>query len=202
MDDASSEYTSSFNQNTWAKRFAAAAIVQGAALVGLTAFLVLSQISFLKPEVSKVMAAGGAGTWLTFGYEIYIMVGVLGVAVSSVFYYYLGSAKSNASIALAWIHLFLMNIGIAAACGMMMYAGYIAGASLLPVNQGGKGYTALQAHELLIGQYVAPISVAILVVLAGVIAGGVGFILTYRKNQELLLKYAKPKTDSHDTAAA
>lgn len=193
----SSEFASFIN-NTWAKRFAAAAIVQGAALVGLTGFLILSQMSFLKPEVSKVMAAGSAGTWLTFGYEIYIVVGVIGAAVSSVFYHYLGSPSkgNNATIIVfGWIHLLLMNVGIAAACGMMMYAGYIAGASMLPISSGGKGYTALQAHELLIGQYVVPISVAILVVLAGVLAGGVGFMLTYRKNQELL-KHKKLGTGS------
>jgi len=52
----------------WTKRFIAAAIIQGAIIVALTAFLVLSQISFLKPEISRVIAEGGAGTWFTFGY--------------------------------------------------------------------------------------------------------------------------------------
>jgi hypothetical protein len=40
----------------------AAAIVQGAVVAGLTIFLVLGQVSFIKPEVSRVMTAGGAGT--------------------------------------------------------------------------------------------------------------------------------------------
>jgi hypothetical protein len=61
----------------WIKRFIGA-IIQGAIIVGLTAFLVLSQISILKPEVSRVIAAGGAGTWFTFGYITYIVVGVIG----------------------------------------------------------------------------------------------------------------------------
>jgi hypothetical protein len=59
--------------NPWTKRFIAAAIIaiiQGAIIVGLTAFLVLSQISLLKPEISRVIAARGAGTWFTFGYII------------------------------------------------------------------------------------------------------------------------------------
>ena len=64
------------------------AIIQGAIIVGLTVFLVLSQISILKPEVSRVIAAGGAGTWFTFGFLMYVIVGVIGVAVSA-FYYYL-----------------------------------------------------------------------------------------------------------------
>jgi hypothetical protein len=36
-----------------------------------------------------VIAAGGAGTWFTFGYVMYVVVGVIGVAVSAIFYYYL-----------------------------------------------------------------------------------------------------------------
>lgn len=44
----------------WTKRFIAAAIIQGAIIVALTAFLVLSQISLLKPEISRAIAAGGA----------------------------------------------------------------------------------------------------------------------------------------------
>jgi hypothetical protein len=45
----------------WTKRFIIAAIIQGAIIVGLTAFLVISQISFIKPEVSRVISAGNAG---------------------------------------------------------------------------------------------------------------------------------------------
>jgi hypothetical protein len=37
---------------------------------------------------------------------------------------------------LAWIHLLLMNFGTAAAMGMLMYAGYIGGAAMLPENVG------------------------------------------------------------------
>ena len=47
-------------KGVWTKRFMAAAIVQGAVVAGLTVFLVLGQASFMKPEVSRVMAAGGA----------------------------------------------------------------------------------------------------------------------------------------------
>ena len=57
-------------------------IIQGAIIVGLTVFLVLGQISILKQEVSRVIASGGAGTWFTFGYLSYIIVGVIGLAVS------------------------------------------------------------------------------------------------------------------------
>lgn len=175
--------TLSQQNGTWAKRFMAAAILQGAIVTGLTVVLLLGQASFMKPEVSRVMAAGGAGTWFTFGYMMYIIVGVMGVAVSALFYHYLenvlGKHIRGSAKALAWGHLVLMNIGTAAAMGLFMYAGYLGGASMLPENVGGQGFNAGQAHEILVS-FVEPISVAILVIVASVVAGGIGFLATYR----------------------
>lgn len=158
----------------WTKRFMAAAIVQGAIVTGLTVFLVLGQASF-KPEVSRVMPAGGAGTWFTFGYVMYIVVGIMGVAVSALFYHYienvLGKRIRRAAKALAWTHFVLMNVGTVAAMGLLMYAGYIGGASMLPQDVGGRGFNAGQAHEIL-ASFVEPIAAAILMIVAGVVAGG------------------------------
>jgi hypothetical protein len=171
------------SNGTWTKRFMAAAVVQGAVVAGLTVFLVLGQISFIKPEVSRVMAAGGAGTWFTFGYLAYIIVGVMGVAVSALFYHYLenvlGRHIRRSAKVLAWTHLVLMNVGTVAAMGLLMYAGYVGGASMLPTDVGGRGFNAGQAHEILV-TFVEPISAAILVIVAGVTAGGIGFLVTYR----------------------
>jgi hypothetical protein len=168
----------------WTKRFMAAAIVQGAVIAGLTVFLVLGQL-VLEPEISRVIAAGGAGTWFTFGYIMYIIVGVIGVAVSAVFYHYLenvlGKQIRRSANALAWVHLVLMNAGTAAAMGLLMYAGYLGGASMLPTEVGGSGFNAGQAHEILIA-FVEPISAAILLIVAGVVAGGTGFLATYRSH--------------------
>jgi hypothetical protein len=170
--------------SVWTKRFMVAAVIQGAVVVGLTFFFVLGQISYLKPEVSRVMAAGSAGTWLTFGYVMYIIVGVIGVAVSALFYHYLEGMMSRrlgrSGSVLAWIHLLLMNFGTAAAMGMLMYAGYIGGAAMLPENVGGKGLNAAEAHEVL-GPFTEPISIAILVILVGVMAGGLSFVVTYMR---------------------
>lgn len=173
------------NKGAWAKRFMAAAIVQGAIISGLTIFLVLGQISVIKPEISRVIAAGGAGTWFTLGFVMYIIVGVIGVAVSSLFYHYLENVVrkpiKRSGKALAWIHLILMNVGTVTAMALMMYAGYIGGASMLPEDVGGKGLNAGQAHELL-APFVEPIGAAILVIVAGVIAGGIGFLASYQSS--------------------
>jgi hypothetical protein len=175
--------------DAWARRFMAAAIVQGAIIVGLTIFLVLGQISIIKPEVSRVIAGGSAGTWFTFGYIIYIIIGVIGVAVSSLFYHYLGDRYGGgfgrASNGLAWTHLILMNVGVTAAAAMMMLAGYQGGAAMLPPASGGQGFDAGQAHEIM-GPFVEPIAVSILALMAGVIAGGVGFLMAYRRQSKFV----------------
>lgn len=186
--------------DTWARRFMAAAIIQGAAVVGLTIFLVLGQISIIKPEVSRVIAGGGAGTWFTFGYIAYIVVGVIGVAVSSLFYHYLGGGDRHASIGrassgLAWTHLILMNVGITAAAAMMMLAGYQGGAAMLPPAIGGQGFDAGQAHGI-IGPYVEPIAVSILVLMAGVIAGGAGFLMAYRRQSKKIMRQSDTRRDT------
>jgi hypothetical protein len=179
----------------WTKRFIAAAIVQGAIVVGLTAFLILSQMSILKPEISRVIASGGAGTWFTFGYFMYIVVGVIGVAVSAIFYYYAEGVLKKEILyrrnrivkGLAWSHFLLMNIGIVAAAGLLMYAGYAAGSAMLPETVGGKGFDANQAHEIL-APFVEPISAAVLVLLVGVTLGGIGFLfINYHKKRSFHL---------------
>jgi hypothetical protein len=169
----------------WTNRFIYAAIIQGAIIVGLTIFLVFSQISFLKPEISRVIAAGGAGTWFTFGYIMYVVVGVIGVAVSALFYYYLEKVlarpyNKRLTKLLAWTHLLLMNLGTTSAMGMLMYAGYIGGAAMLPEDVGGQGFNAGQAHQIL-SPFVEPIGIAIIILLLGIVLGGLGFLLTYNR---------------------
>ena len=148
------------HQVIWTRRFIIAAIIQGAIVVGLTIFLVLGQ---LKPEISRVIAAGGAGTWFTFGYLVYLIVGVIGVAVSAAFYHYvekdLGRKYNTKSKRIfAGGHLILMNLGAVASTGMLMYARYMAGAATLPVDVGGQGFNAGRAHGIL-APFVKPISV-------------------------------------------
>jgi hypothetical protein len=66
---------------------------------------------------------------------------------------------------------------------MLMLVGYQGGAAMLPPAIGGQGLDAGQAHEI-VGPYVEPIAVSILVLMAGVIAGGVGFLMAYRRQSK------------------
>lgn len=162
--------------NPWSRKFMVAAILQGAGIVGLTILLIIGQATFMKPEVSRVIAAGGVGTWFTFGYLIYLIVGVVGVAVSAVFY----GLGTKFSTILAYLHLILMNVGIAFAAGLLMYVGYVGGAASLPPDVGGSGLDSGQVHEI-IAPFVVPIAISILVVTLGTVLGGLGYLLAYRR---------------------
>jgi len=172
----------------WTRRFITAAIVQGAIIVGLTVFIIFGEISILKPGISRVIASGGAGTWFSLGYVMYIVVGVLGVAISALFYLYIERVLKkqykyhlSASV-LAWIHLILMNIGTTVTMSLLMVAGYAGGSAMLPSSVGGLGYNAGQAHEIL-APFVEPIAATILILIIGVICGGIGFLVISRKEK-------------------
>ncbi|MCL5068687.1 MAG: hypothetical protein M1368_10105 [Thaumarchaeota archaeon] len=164
----------------WSNRFVWAAIIQGLVATVLTVPIVLP---WVKPSVAMVMAGGSAGTWFTVGYLTYIMVGVIAVAVTALFYHHfevdLGKPYKGAANYLAWIHLILMNVGVAAAAYMMMYGGYYGGAALLSTAQGGLGQNAGWVHVNILAPLVDPIGYAIIVAGIGVLAGGLGYLINY-----------------------
>ncbi|MDG6999472.1 MAG: hypothetical protein JRN15_10195 [Nitrososphaerota archaeon] len=164
----------------WSNRFIWAAIIQGLAATLLTVPIVLPWVT---PSVAMVIAGGSAGTWFTVGYLTYIMVGVIAVAVTALFYHHfevdMGKRYRGASNYLAWIHLILMNVGVAAAAYMMMYGGYFGGAALMSTAQGGLGWNAGQVHTQILAPLVDPIGIAIIVAGIGVLAGGIGYFVNY-----------------------
>lgn len=125
--------------------------------------------------------------------------------MSSLFYHYLDVNMGSAAKALAWAHLVLMNVGASTATSMMIYGGYQAGAAMLPLDVGGRGLDAEQAHSTL-APFVLPIGASIMAILAGVVTGGAGFLMACRRKQSEEQKSARPpggtrRTDT-DTEAA
>ena len=167
----------------WTTRFMYAAIAQGLAAFVITALIVLP---IVKPSPAQIIASGSAGTWLTVGYLSYLVVGVMGVAVTALFYHIIENgmhkAVTGVSSGLAWAHFALMNVGVAAATWMLMYAGFIGGSGLLPASSGGGGLNAGQVHPTIVG-FVDPIGYAVIAVALGVLLGGIAFLLTIRKSQ-------------------
>jgi len=166
-------------RSKWAERFTVAAIVQGIVVLGMIGILLYLAV-FGSPEASRVVASGSAGTWLTVGFIGFLTVGVLGTAVSAVFYNYIESVRRKPVIGgLGWGHLLLMNAGALVASGLMMYAGYVGGSKLLPTSVGGGGLNAGVVHEFL-ADFVEPIAIAMAVGALGVLLGGIAYVWALR----------------------
>ena len=170
------------NPGKWSARFLWASVIQGLFAVIWTLFIVNP---WSTPSPSKIIAAGSAGTWFFTGYVLYVLVGVVAIAVTSFFYIYIeglrGKAYSGISNYLAWGHLLLMNIGVAASTWLLMYGGYSAGAALLPASQGGLGWNATQVHVNILQYYVNPVGILVWITALGALLGGLGYVLTSRK---------------------
>jgi hypothetical protein len=175
-------------QGKWAGRWIWASVVQGAIITIITILIAQPLSVFnINPYFSpaKVISGGGGGTWLFTGYILYLVVGVVAVAVTAIFYFYLegieGKVYQGLRNYLAWGHYLLMNFGVAGSMLLMMYGGYLAGWSGAAISSGGLGYTDYQIHVHYLSHFEDPIGGLVLVAALGAILGGLGFILDQRK---------------------
>ncbi len=161
--------------------FIFAAIIQGA----VAAFVVFlgaygDQIGLLPMSVARVIAAGGAGSWFNMGFVVYLIVGVVAMAVTSLFYFYIetiqGKAYKGVAKGLSWIHLVLGNIGVAGASLAAMWGGYWGTQAISATSVGGLGQPAANAHLVLV-QVEQPIAIFIAIALLGFFAGGLGYTI-------------------------
>jgi hypothetical protein len=168
----------------WAGRFIWASVAQGLIAVIATILIVepwsiFNINTYYSP--SKVIASGGAGTWMFTGYIAFLVVGVVATAVTAIFYFYIegiqGKLYKGFSNLLAWGHLLFMNVGVAGAMIIMMYQGYLAGVAAAPVSSGGLGYNSGQIHVNILSWTVDPIGALVLVACLGAVLGGLGYFL-------------------------
>ena len=168
-----------------ASLFLYAAIVQGAVAAVVTFLGALGdQIGLLPVAVARVIAAGSAGTWFVMGYLTYLIVAVVGMAVTSLFYFFIESVqgkqyKGVAKI-LAWIHFVFTNLGVAGAALAAMWGGYWGAVAMAPKSVGGLGGTAGDAHVLALGPVEFPIVVFLVIAVIGFFAGGIGYLAAMR----------------------
>jgi len=161
----------------WANRFIIAAIIQSIFAAAWTLPVVIPSVT---PSVAMVMAAGSAGTWFSVGYVLYIAVGVVGVAVTGLVYQHFevvqGKTFKGFSNAMAWIHLILLNVGVAAVSWALMLAGYFGEADLLPAAVGGRGLTEGQVHVMYLSHFIDPVGAMVIITVIGVLAGAIAFL--------------------------
>jgi hypothetical protein len=175
------------SQSKMAGLFLYAAIIQGAIAAGIT-FLGAygSQVHLLPMSVAMVVATAGSGQWFNMGYLVYLTVGVVAMAVTSLFYFYIetvqGKVYGGLTKILAWLHLVLGNVGVAGACLSAMWGGYWATQIAAPIANGGQGLPAINTHlTFLIVEL--PIAFFIAIALLGFFVGGIGYLLAMRSKK-------------------
>jgi len=170
-------YIMAERESVWARRFIGAAIIQGAAAFVIAGVMIVLSI-IGSPSASRIIAAGSAGTWMLVGFSGFLIVGVLGVGLSALFYHYIevirGQKYAGLANGLAWGHLILMNIGASAASWLLILAGHIGGSLLL------QGLPTAEVHPHIV-VYVLPITIFMGIGALGVLLGGIGYVIQWRK---------------------
>jgi hypothetical protein len=191
----------------WSDRFTWAAIIQGAIVALLTAMLAafslgmeyplkLVEMMLVQPVIgfSEVTALAGLG--------LYLVVGVIGTGLTAQFYHHFEVRvrrpyKGFVTNGLAWAHLVLMNVGVAAASILMIYAGYLGDIAVTSSEFGGFEMTIEQAAEQVLNPFIAPVAAMLLVTVVGAIAGGAGFIIN---SSNSLLHMKRSSTTANNTS--
>ena len=186
------------NRSRWASRFIGMTFVLGGVLWVIIAILLLGNLLAgleppnyaLGPASSRIIAGGGAGTWFVMGMLAFMILGIVGVALSALFYQYvevsLGSALAGWRNTAAWVHLLLGGLGASATALLMAYGGYLAGVASLPTNAGGGGHAndVAYIHANILGPLAIPIAALMGVALVGYLVGGVGLATAWMASRK------------------
>lgn len=168
--------------SVWATRFIFAAIVMGAITFGWFVYLLYLD-TFCCP-VSRALAAGSVAIWLLIGF-VGLVAATVGTATTALFYQHIEvnmrrPYKGLLSY-LAWGHLVLMIVGVVVAASIMMWVGYNGGIALVPTQFGGGGHDAGYVHESIAGWSPPYIAAFMIVGGAGVLLGGLGYVIAWFK---------------------
>lgn len=175
-------------RSPWAGRFIGFTFVLGAVAWAILGLLVLGNVLAgltppnyaLGPASSRIVANAGAGTWFVMGMLSYLLVGIVGMALSALFYQHLevtlNSPLRGWKNVAAWIHLTVGGIGAAVASLLMTYSGFLAGAASLTTDQGGLGENTTYIHVNILGPVSEPIAILMGIALLGYLAGGVALV--------------------------
>ena len=169
---------------TWANRFLQSAIIQGAVITLLTILFISIQL-LLSSNINILqflsLSFEGPAKWIFLGY-IFYMILIVATATTAVFYNHFEvnmhrGIQGFRSI-LAWIHLLGMNIGGATVTLTIASAGLI-GSGVIGTILSGGNITELKPNTQILEQFIILISIFAAVLVIGLIAGGLTFLLNY-----------------------
>jgi hypothetical protein len=131
--EGSPSQPTTISYSKWSGRFIWTAIIQGAIVALLTAMLAAFSVGIEYPRKLVEMmlaqpAIGFSEVAALAGLGLYLVVGVIGTGLTAQFYHHFEVRvgrpyKGFVSNGLAWVHLILMNVGVAGASVLMIYAG-------------------------------------------------------------------------------
>jgi hypothetical protein len=176
--------TNSLPYAKWASRFLKSAILQGAVITLLTILFISIQL-LLSSDINIIqflsLSFEGPAKWIFLGY-IFYMILIVAIATTANFYNHF-EVNMNRRIqglrsVLAWIHLLGMNIGGATVTLTIASAGLIGSGVIGTIISGGN-IAELKPNTQIMEQFIIPISIFAAVLLIGLIAGGLTFLLNY-----------------------
>ena len=176
---------SSFLSSKWASRFLQSAIIQGAAITFLTVLFISIQL-LLSSSINIVqflsLSFEGPAKWIFLGY-IFYMILIVSIATTSVFYNHFEVNMQRVirgfRSVLAWVHLIGMNIGGATVTLTMIYAGLVGSGIIEIIMSGGNNAVELKPNTQVLEQFIIPISIFAAILVIGLIAGGLTFLLSF-----------------------
>lgn len=133
----------------------------------------------MRLNMSRIVAGGSVGTWLTLGYLLYLVAGIMGMAAWGGIYALI-SRTPNRSIfsdKLALAHFILYNLAVVGVTWPMGYAGFIGGSLLLA----GKGVAEI--HKTIEG-LVLPIGVSVSIGVLSTIIGVINMLLSLMRESK------------------
>jgi hypothetical protein len=180
----------------WAARFTWAAIIQGAIVALLTAMLAAFAATtgypiLLVETMLSIPQVGFSEITALAGLSLYLVVGVIGTGLTAQFYHHFEIRtgkpyKGRITNGLAWIHIVLMNFGVAATSIFMIYAGYLGDIAVSETESGGfGGMTIEQTSKQILNPFIVPVSSLLLITVIGAVAGGAGFIINQFQRQDI-----------------
>jgi hypothetical protein len=173
----------------WSNRFIIAAIVQGAVITGLTLAFVAAQILTSGTNIIEFLSLSfeGPAKWIFLGY-IFYMILIVSIATTSVFYNHFEvnmqrTIRGFGSV-LAWVHLIGMNVGGASVTLTMTYAGLVGSGIIGIIMSSGNNAVELKPNTQVLEQFIVPISAFAMILVIGLIAGGLTFLLNFMRHKK------------------
>jgi len=128
-------------------------------------------------NMSRVIATGSAGTWLTMGYLLFFIVGIGIISLCGIVYYILPKISENGiySYKIGLAQLILLEIGVLGECLGLYYFGFRGGQMLIAQE-------SMEQIHLFLVKFVAPAVVFIILGLIGALLGIINYVVSVLKS--------------------